>query len=902
MDRPDKDDPKKFIRIDGFLDDNDNPLKVPDFLFFQEKPTVIDLSVVCGDAKRKNEEARGLIHILSSYKFTIMENTPVEEEIALDPELLGKVFENLLASYNPETRITARRQTGSFYTPREIVNYMVDESLMAYLKLKLVGYHAELRETKTSESEIRHISENLCHLFSFSIEPHRFDPQEVDVLIQAIDCAKILDPACGSGAFPMGILHKMVHLLHKLDPNNEKWKQRQVTRVQNAIRETQQIDDVRIRANLLVDLQKNLNSIEDAFLHNELDYGRKLYLIQNCIFGVDIQPIAVQIAKLRFFISLIVNQKVDSEKDNLGICPLPNLETKFVAVNTLNGISRPTQMAFGSPEIDTKVDLLKKLRKQHFFTPSQKAKSEIRKMDTILREKIAELLTQFGSFGHEYATKIVKWDPYDQESSANFFDPEWMFNLNEAFDIVIGNPPYIKEYTFKSAFNEIRNSPYYQGKMDIWYFFACRSLDLSKRRIGILAFIATNNWVTNSGASKMREKVIRDTKIEKLIDFGSFMIFESSDIQTMIMMFRNDASINGYTFDYRKLIGSAITFDDILDLISHKPNPKAEYLAPAVYKEMLYGKPLVFSSLTNEKILSKIASKTNFKLDKKDEVAQGIVAPQDSVNKTSQKKLGRDFRVGDGIFYLSNAEKETIPFTSAELGIIKPLYTSCELEKYFGNPVKKYWVIYTNSSFKRIKKMKDFPNIKMHLDKYKSVITSVNGPYGLHRARKESFFQGEKIISKRKCTEPTFTYTDFDCYVSQTYFVIKSHRIDLRYLTGILNSRLIAFWLRHKGKMQGSNYQVDKDPILQIPIYKTTKQEPFVKVVEKILQLKKVGDDTSALEKRLDLMIYKLYGLTYDEVETIDPELSISREEYEQFGLESQPLSVGEPEPILVYQ
>ncbi|MDQ6966469.1 MAG: hypothetical protein Q9M23_06055, partial [Mariprofundaceae bacterium] len=121
---------------DGFSDRGDNTLRVPDFLFFGKEET-IDLSGVYGDKKRKNEKVRGIIPILNNYKFTIVENTPIEQEVALDPELLGKVFENLLASYNPETKTTARKQTGSFYTPRTIVDYMVDESLKAYLNKAL---------------------------------------------------------------------------------------------------------------------------------------------------------------------------------------------------------------------------------------------------------------------------------------------------------------------------------------------------------------------------------------------------------------------------------------------------------------------------------------------------------------------------------------------------------------------------------------------------------------------------------------------------------------------------------------------------------------------------------------------------------------------------------------------
>ncbi len=201
----------KDIFIDGFTQQvkNESTVKVPDYLFFSDKPRNIDLNNTF-HTKGKKYEVRGLIDILSRYKFTIEENTPVEEEVALDPELLGKVFENLLASYNEETETTARKLTGSFYTPREIVNYMVDESLITYLCNSLL---------KDDDEKAREdLNLRLHHLFSYTAEEPPFTEAEKAALIDAIDTCKILDPACGSGAFPMGILHKLVFILGKLDP------------------------------------------------------------------------------------------------------------------------------------------------------------------------------------------------------------------------------------------------------------------------------------------------------------------------------------------------------------------------------------------------------------------------------------------------------------------------------------------------------------------------------------------------------------------------------------------------------------------------------------------------------------------------------------------------------------
>ncbi len=464
------------MRIDCFSNRpaNSKRLRVPDFLFFGDEDEV-DLSSIYGDKKRKKETVRGLIRILNSYKFTIAENTPIEEDIALDPELLGKVFENLLASYNPETQTTARKQTGSFYTPREIVNYMADESLTAYFSNALCSAAPADNEVLKKE-----LDDKFHQLLSYSAEGHLFTDYEVEIIIGALDNAKILDPACGSGAFPMGVLHKMVHILSKIDPENAQWKQKQMDKIA-------EIPDITVR-------EKLSEEIEESFQGNELDYGRKLYLIQNCVFGVDIQPIAVQIAKLRFFISLVADQKVNRAKKNLGILPLPNLETKFVAANTLMGIERTGQLMLQSREIDKKQEELADVRQKHFSARTPQTKAKYRGLDENFRAELAQLLKEKGSFGEDIAEKLADWDPYDQNIYADFFDPEWMFGIKDGFDIVIGNPPYkimTKNNTVNVELNYyLTNYSAITGSYskNIFTLFIENSISLLKKR-GHLSFI-----------------------------------------------------------------------------------------------------------------------------------------------------------------------------------------------------------------------------------------------------------------------------------------------------------------------------------------------------------------------------------------------------------------------------
>ena len=825
-------------RIDCFSDKQHNKLSIPNRLFFNEE--------------------RGLLSILKHYKFTVEENTPIEQEVALDPELLGRVFEHLLAVYNPESRETVRKETGSYYTPRVIVDYMVEESLVTVLseKCQPIGGNA-----KYWEKRLRHLFD---YRHSYDNSKKKLNEHEAEMAVQAISELKILDPAIGSGAFSMGILYKLTLALRRLDPDNSRWEELQKNFSRKRAAEAFDTPDQQER-------DAELTSISDTFeRYQDSDFGRKLYLIQNSIFGVDVQPMACQITKLRFFISLAIEQKTNRGSENFGIKPLPNLETRIISANTLMGLR--AQRTFRNQTIQDLEQKLSNNREQHFHATTRQQKRACKDKDKALRSELAAELKSVGMPVSD-AENIAKWNIYDQNTTANYFDSKWMFGVTEGFDIVIGNPPYIKEYTFREAFDGLRDSLYYQGKMDIWYMFACNGLDFVKDGAGLVTFIAQNNWVTSDGASKMRNEVIQNAQILSLIDFGSFKIF-TSDIQTMIMVFWKDTNIDNYQFDYRRLHGNDLNINDVMLLLNKKQNSKTEYLTPKIQRGKYTDRLLTFSDSEVELILEKITLERNFALTT-NEVAQGIVYPQDIVNKKSKTVLGDDFKVGDGIFVLSEKEKDQLRFTQKELTLIKPCYTTQELNRYYANPINHKWVIYTDSSFKKDeKKIEDYPNIKKHLDKFQEVITSSNKPYGVHRARKQSIFQGEKIISVRKCAKPTFTYVEFDSYVSQTFFLIKTKRINLKYLTGLLNSRLITFWLKHKGKMQGTNYQIDKQPLLAIPLISppSEKQVPIATLVDQILAAKHTDPeaDTSALEDEIDKLVYELYNLTSEEIRIVE--------------------------------
>jgi len=559
-----KDEKTDDVRLDDFSEEKTNHLLLPDALFFG-KPRPVDLSSDYGDKKKtarsRKAEVRGLIEIFSRYKFTIEENTPLEEEIALDPELLGKVFENLLASYNPETRDTARKQTGSFYTPREVVSYMVDEALLAYLEPFLPGDDPPARLHKLfatpSDEPIDWISD-----------------EEKDGLIRALDDVKILDPACGSGAFPMGALHRLVDILRKLDPENKKLKALQLLKLKAFPKEDQ---------------GSARQDIEDFFdtKRHDPDYARKICLIENSIFGVDIQPVAVQIAKLRFFIALICDQKTADKLPNRGVKPLPNLETRIVAANTLIPIEGAVSGALKQADLlDQRIDslraALRKVRHDHFSARDPRKKRKCRERDAELRDEIATILKENG-LPAGTAKDLADNDPYNQNSTAPFFDPVWMFGstytrprqaattlrgefadiVNSAqtqgelsvsaktsqpevagFEIVIGNPPYVRHEKIKDQKVEFKK--HYQcftGTADLYVYFYERALQLL-RPGGVLSYITSNSYLNSAFGEKLRTYLAGQTRILTLIDFAETGVFTAITEPCVIVLTKGSADKN----------------------------------------------------------------------------------------------------------------------------------------------------------------------------------------------------------------------------------------------------------------------------------------------------------------------------------------------------------------------
>ncbi|MCX7874804.1 MAG: BREX-1 system adenine-specific DNA-methyltransferase PglX [Melioribacteraceae bacterium] len=909
LDKPDED--GKIEYVDGF---SRNPKKraiVPDYIFFSEEKEV-DLNEVYG-TKNKQYISRGLINILQSYKFTVAENTPIEEEIALDPELLGKVFENLLASYNPETKTTARKQTGSFYTPREIVNYMVDNSIIAYLKQQIIskpngkielgsqqvdmfGNDARVGQLKLEtpvepnrwKDKEKILEKNLRKLLSYETDQPFDNTEDVKNIIFYIYNCKILDPACGSGAFPMGILQKMVHILKKLDPENIFWRELQRKK---AIDETQSAFNIGNKE----ERAKRLAEINDVFENNSSDYGRKLYLIENCIYGIDIQPIAVQIAKLRFFISLVIDQKVDKSKENFGVRSLPNLETKFVAANALIGLDKPEQTTLRNPEIESKENELKELRHKYFTASTRKEKISLQKQDKKLRLEIAKMLQKDG-WDNKVAEQIASFDPYDQNHFADWFDPEWMFGIivseSSGFDIVIGNPPYIQLQKDSGRLSKLYQNQKYKtfaSTGDIYTLFYEKGMNLLKLN-GHLCYITSNKWMRAGYGEKLRQ-YFSELKPILLIDLGPG-VFENATVDTNILLVQKNFNKT------HKLIA----------LTLQKQNGEVDISAQVEKNSVVLNKlnkDAWFIGSSAEQQLKEKIERIGKPLKEWDvNIYRGVLTGLNEAFIITTEKRNE---------ILTNCkDEEERRHTEA---IIKPILRGRDIKRYYYDWAG-LWVIGTFPALKL--NIEDYPALKKYfLDNFDIRQLEQSGkkyPKLGFDARKKTGnkwfetqdqivyypeFEKEKVVWTPVNSEYSFTILPKGIYFNNSIFMITG--INVKYFCGLFNSKIIRYYLTFLFSSEENYTYASKVNMENIPLSPiTSSNQPIVSqiesLVDQILAAKKPASASSAStpqtdishwEREIDILVYKLYNLTYEEVKIIDPaiEQTISKEEYEKLNI-----------------
>ncbi len=811
----------------------------------------------------------------------------------ISSSVLGNVFEKLNGY-----------KEGSFYTPSFITSYMCKESIT---KVVLDKFNTQFDLDAKDISELRK-------------SLRKEDKKAQKELLNSI---KICDPAVGSGHFLVSALNVMLSIYDELNLFDEEF----YLEVQN--------DEILItgRKGEFIEYKRPSTPKDKAHLIQQELFHTKKDIIENNLFGVDINPNSCEITKLRLWIELLKHsfyQSFDDENYH-DLKTLPNIDINIKCGNSLVSYFETGKSLSHYPNIKERINKYKRIVKDYkegFYTDKNLIAKEIKNLQEsfknfCLKDKFNKEIKQLTNGANEYSKKYGDFlaDEHHDEKFKSFFSKnmfefsfdekvaikefanlkkeydnifnlesnhpfEWRFEFPEildddgnfkGFDLIIGNPPYIKENDNKDLFTNTKKLRTYQGKMDIWYHFVGRGFDILKNN-GYLAFIATNNWVTNSGAKKLRNIVLEESQILSLVDFSSFMVFDSASIQTMIMSFQKTKPPKNYEFHFAKITTQTPIYEDALSLLKNEKTQNNEILSINLTPKKFIDKTLNFTKSDYEELFNKIQKYGKFYLEEK-EVANGIHPHYDFINNRINSNHNFAFKIGQGIFGLSEEEKEKLKLTKLENNLVKPYYDTQNFLKFFFKKNNHQWLIYTNSSFKNPNSMDDYPNLKKHLDKFQNVITSDNKPYGLHRARDEKFFTGSpRIVALRKCVgEPKFSYVDFDCYVSATFYVIKTQRINVKYLTAILNSKLIAFWLKHKGKMQGNNYQIDKEPLLNIPIVTINSKnqkiaDELINLVDEILKAKEQDKNanTQELENKINSLVYKLYNLTEDEIKIIE--------------------------------
>ncbi|MDP8210207.1 MAG: DUF4391 domain-containing protein [Candidatus Stygibacter australis] len=914
----------KIVRIDGFSDRDDNQIKVQDNLFFQKEKSYPDLNDFYG-TKNKKYEVIGLIELLSSYKFTIEENTPVDQEIALDPELLGRVFENLLASYNPETQTTARKSTGSYYTPRTIVEYMVTESLKQAISQRVSD------SPKLPDVTVEDVKIGLDILFAYTEKEHLFNDAEIEEIIRAVAGLKILDPACGSGAYPMGILQKLVSILNKLDPENNIWKKLQKEKAIEETKDAYEQGDKEERHSRLLD-------IEEAFDQNTEDYGRKLYLIENCIFGVDIQPIAVQISKLRFFISLLVDEKIDKSKPNWNIRPLPNLEIKFVAANTLIGIEQSNDLydSFHYENIQKLEVKLKSIRHKMFSAKTPKTKDKYRKQDKEFREKIAQELKKYAQtknhekigyfleelkriqieleeirknpLGKEFieetdffgnieiteidvnkkknkvlntrkkyleneivlldsdnqvnlindtADKLAHWDPYNQNISSNFFDKEWMYGLNDGFDIIIANPPYVRADNplIADLRDKILKSKSYETlweKWDIYVAFIEKGYKLLNTE-GVLVYIIPDAYMTSKYSIKSHDYFLENSKINTIDFLSDIKVFDAA-VKNIIVNYQKIEEPENIPlrkkhlneFGNVEILETGKQIDWKHDIFKEEKSRTISFNNCISWGEILY-------------------VSVGMVLNAHENIAKGEFEKDDLISETKNSTNNKEYVEAKNI---NKYKIDKIRFLEWD----------------------------TDRVPKKIRR-KTFPELYIHpkimLGGMTGAISDEEGLLCNHSIFVSVLWNDLQNVNNRSIQMSI--KKDFkvrDEKTKRKELEDNSKQFLLKYLLAILNSKFGYWCLSQVRRSQIGFYP---DDLKRLPIKKAAQniQSKFTSIVDDVIAEKKANKNTKILEDHIGLMVYKLYELNYYDIKNIDPEFDnvlaqfrLGREDYEQMNLE----------------
>lgn len=821
-----------------------------------------------------------LFKFFNGYNFTIYENSPEDHTVAVDPEMLGHIFENLLED---------NKDKGAFYTPKEIVHYMTQESLIEYLNTHL----------SNSREAIENLIKN--HITT------DFTKDDLKKVEDKIDQVKICDPAIGSGAFPMGMLQEIFALkavLHfTLDKKLEDWKPADI----------------------------------------------KQAIIQNSIYGVDLEGGAVDIARLRFWLSLVVDEDLPK--------PLPNLDYKIMQGNSLlesyagidlsnlatadeQIIEEQATINFGD-EFATKVTLFDAVSMEKFqelldkyFSPEEwekKTKEKVNKLavkkqiNNIIEGKIhAQLFKEKEAtedkikeferkFNIKKETDLEKLNTKSKEFKnyqllktrfneietieAELIDfqntderPYFLWNLyfadvfkNGGFDIVIANPPYVGVKGNSKTFEQIKNSDlsiFFKGRAELFYFFMHKAIQIGKHNC-INTFITTNYFITATDADLLRTNLKQETTILSLLNFNEIKLFASALGQhNLISIFKKgvDKNLKAKTF-YTKNKGFADS-NELDNILSFK-NKNTNYFV-LNQDEIFEGKEnyirigginggndelsSIFEVLKSNNLLGDICY-----------VRQGLRTGIDKITDVHLKKFKYQGNKGEGVFILTEEElnKKGISLTD---NIVKPLFKNSDISKYSTKENTNQYLLYIDKNISLESLKNDNPNIYRHLSTYAELIKSIRSKnnedssdwFRLDRTREQWLFEDEKIVAPQRSKTNTFGFNNISWYSSADVYYIKTkdEKYNLKYILALLNSKLFFLWLSHKGKRKGDMLELYQKPLSEIPIIFSSEMILFEILIKMLLLIKSnsqinetIKNDHIAnfFEEVIDGCVFELY-------------------------------------------
>ena len=805
---------------------------------------------------------------------------------------------------------------------------MTDETLVAYLKDALLADNQQERSSLTittppiqqsllgpsepvqpefgvtadeslGEAQKSKIEKRLRALLAYSDESPQFADLEIESLMKAIDSLKVLDPAVGSGAFPMAMLQKLTYVLRRLDPDNRRWAQLQRKRAEQKAQKAFNISNQQER-------DDELTAISDTFeRYRDSDFGRKLYLIQNSIFGVDIEPIACQIAKLRFFITLAIEQTPDPTKKNLGIKPLPNLETRFIAANTLIGLQKDeAQQLLHEDVIQQLQQQVMTNREKHYLPSNQSEKRSLEVQDEALCNQLEdELKTQRnkwiqiqrreidekaallpntaeqerwrkieqGKFeehlrefdrGFENVRKIISWKPYDQNATANFFDPEWMFGVKNGFDVVIGNPPYIQLQKDGGRLGNLYapcNFDTFTRTGDIYCLFYEKANQLLKEG-RYVCFITSNKWMRAKYGKKLRDYFIENTQPVQLLDMGPEM-FDATTVDTNILLLQKAVSDVCRTFTATTIKSNFDTHNgDIAQYLND--NGITMELPPK-------GEPWAILSPAKLALKRKMEEIGKRLKDWDINIYRGIITGCNDafvVDRETRDRLIAEHPFSAKVLkpFLRGEDVKRWQINFAEKYLIKIESSVNREHPWSGHSAGEAEQIFANA----------YPAIHAHLEIFRERLIDRHdqGNYfwELRSCAYWDKFEQTRIMWGNLAQSPQFAFTDSGFHLSAPATMMVS---DSKYLLGILNSQITRYLVSQSAaERQGGYLEFKPMYISLLPIPGPPENEGISVLVSQILDATDTDPtaDVSELEDRIDQLVYELYSLTPNEIEIVE--------------------------------